>query len=39
MLIYQVYGLNKDDIRMIEGHLSGMVAGSGDADDLDGDEE
>jgi adenine-specific DNA-methyltransferase len=38
-LVYQAYGLDADDIRVIEGHLSGAVVGSGDADDLDGDEE
>lgn len=38
-LVYQAYGLNEDDIRVIEGHLSGTAAGSGDADDLDEDEE
>jgi adenine-specific DNA-methyltransferase len=38
-LVYQAYGLDEDDIRVIEGHLSGAAVGSGDADDLDGDEE
>lgn len=37
-LVYQAYGLDEDDIRVIEGHLSGAAVGSGDADDLDGDE-
>ncbi len=38
-LVYQAYGLDEDDIRVIEGHLSGAAVASGDADDLDGDEE
>src|SRR5690606_29355828 len=38
-LVYQAYGLDEDDMRVIEGYLSGAVARSGDADDLDGDEE
>jgi hypothetical protein len=37
-LVYQAYGLDADDIRVIEGHLSGTAVGSGDADEVDGDE-
>lgn len=38
-LVYQAYGLDEDDIQVIEGHLSGAAAGLGDADEVGGDEE
>jgi len=35
----RINGITENDIRVIEGHLSGAAAGSGAADNLDGDEE
>ena len=33
-LVYQTYGLDEDDIRVTDGHLSGAAAGS-DEDNID----
>lgn len=38
-LVYQAYGLDANDIAVIERQLSGAAAGSEDADNLDEDEE
>lgn len=32
--MYEVYGLDEDDIRMIKGHLSCAAVGSVDADEV-----
>jgi hypothetical protein len=37
-LVYQAYGLDEDDIRVIESHLAGQSSG-GAVDDPDRDEE